>query len=415
MKILFLAPRLPLPADTGGKIRTLNILKQLMKWAEVHLVCFSFEKEDIEWARGLEMMGVNASLVPLKEATLISKVNNILVSLLPHSISKYYSKQMQDVLLPLIHSTRFDAVHIDHLHLAQYQDCLSDLPCVLDEHNVEYKILERCTEVEKSFIKRKIFLNQAKKMKQFEAMKVKEIDQCLAVSAYDKEILNRLVDGQTPIAVIPNGVDTEYFSAPEPQRSSDPEKRNGPLGHWDSGGPHESLVFTGSLDWLPNEDAVLFFCKEILPLIWQKKSDVKFYVVGKGASRAIMNLAAQDPRIVVTGRVDDVRPFISQAKVFVVPIRVGGGTRLKILEAMAMERAIVSTTLGAEGIAYTEGKDILLADQPQDFADKVIALSNDSETTAQMVKSARKLVCALYDWNIIGEKLHKIYEEIIRG
>jgi glycosyltransferase involved in cell wall biosynthesis len=166
------------------------------------------------------------------------------------------------------------------------------------------------------------------------------------------------------------------------------------------------------MDWLPNEDAVLYFCREILPLIWQRNNKVKFYIVGKGPTKAIQSLGEKDARIVVTGRVDDVRPLMAKAKVFVVPIRVGGGTRLKILEAMSMKKAVVSTTLGAEGIKYSQGKDILIADQPQDFADHVVRLLKDQVAASNMGEAARSLVCRTYDWHIVGEKLNQIYHEV---
>ena len=169
MNILFLAPRLPWPADTGGKIRTLNILKQLIKKINVHLVSFSFEAKDQQWAQELKALGVKVTLVPLKNHNLFAKIIGILIKPIPYSMLKYQSPGMTRTLLTINQAEKFDAVHVDHLHMAHYCSCFPHLPCILDEHNVEYKILERCVPVEKSFLKKLVFKNQALKMKKFEA------------------------------------------------------------------------------------------------------------------------------------------------------------------------------------------------------------------------------------------------------
>lgn len=435
MNILFLAPRLPLPADTGGKIRTYNIIKQIAKKHLVHLVCFSFEMMDQESVKEFARMNVAVTLIPVREDNFTEKAIGLLLGQFPYSIMKYYSKNMENALIALKRSNPFDLIHVDHLHMAHYRHFFAGTPAVLDEHNVEYRILERCVPVERSLIKKWIFRNQAVKMKTFESRAVKEFSGCLAVSEDDADILKEIGGSNAFVQVIPNGVDTEYFNSvgqlpvnqlaswPVGQLPVDPMNKptdqqdiglTGKLANRQTGKLTESsLVFTGSMDWLPNDDAVLFFSKEILPLIWEKDPNVKFYIVGKSPSQAIQTLAGQEPRIVVTGRVDDVRPYIAQAKAFVVPIRIGGGTRLKILEAMSMEKPVVSTTIGAEGIKHTDGKDILLADQPQDFADKVVSLLNDDYRAERMGVLARKLVCDQYDWNIIGQKIYSLYEEVV--
>lgn len=400
MRVLFLAPRLPLPADTGGKIRTLNILKQIAKHAEVHLFCFSFDRGDRELAKELEALGIKVFLVFMKEPSIFKKILTVLLSTMPYSISKYYSKKMQKVLSLLHEYTPFDAVHIDHLHMAHYRSCFSAMPVVLDEHNVEYRIVERLAGVEPSVVKRKVFSSQARKLKSFESEKVKEFSGCLAVSEDDKNMLADISQGKVPVHVIPNGVDTQYFSPGISQ---------------DEASLEDALVFTGSMDWLPNEDSVFYFISEILPIVWRKRSGIKFYVVGKNPSARILSMSRHDKRIIVTGGVPDVRPFVWKSKVFVVPLRIGGGTRLKILEAMSMEKVVVSTTIGAEGISYKEGIDILLADTPDLFAQKVIELLDDRFRRMAIGKEGRKLVLSQYDWNIVGVKLNEIYKGMMHG
>lgn len=399
MNILFLAPRLPFPADTGGKIRTINILKQLATFAQVHLVCFSFEDKDDYYKVEIERLGVKVTLVPKKETPTLQKAWNVILEKQPHTIVKYHSSLMVKTLRKLKKNQRFDAVHIDHLHMAHYLNLFKGLPCFIDEHNVEYKILERCVKVEPSLLKKSLLSNQASKMRRFERKKIQQCAGFFAVSEDDLNLLKELTPHSSRGHVIPNGVDTQYFQLS------------------DSTGflTEDVLVFTGSMDWLPNEDAVLFFSKEILPIIWKSRPQAKFYVVGKSPSTAILELAKKDSRIIVTGRVDDVRPFMSQSKVFVVPIRVGGGTRLKILEAMAMEQGIVSTTIGAEGIKHTEGTNILLGDDPKTFAQKVLILLENSAFRKSLAKAGRELVCQTYDWSIIGRDLKRIYQEVAHG
>lgn len=338
MKILFLSPRLPLPADTGGKIRTFNILKQIAKTSQVRLLCFSFEKNDRDIAADIERSGIKVTLVPVEEPGIFQKITGVLFDPAPFSIAKYNSGRMRREITEILQKELFDAVHIDHLHMAHYAGCFKDIPCMLDEHNVEYKLLERCAQHEGSLIKKLLYQQQASKMKKFESRMMKPFRAVFACSSDDRETLKNITYGNAPLYVIANGVDTEYFNAP---------------GSNDAG--EDAIVFTGSMDWLPNDDAITYFCANILPLIWQKNASVKFYVVGKNPSNVVKELAARDSRVIVTGRVDDVRPYIRRSKVFIVPLRIGGGTRLKILEAMAMGKAIVSTTIGAEGIECTDG------------------------------------------------------------
>jgi sugar transferase (PEP-CTERM/EpsH1 system associated) len=398
MNILFLAPRLPLPADTGGKIRTLNILKQLAKGNRVYLLCFTFEEADQLHAQSLQQLGIEVDMVSMSDPSMIQKITAVTFNSRPFSISKYDTSPMRQRLKEVLANRAFDAVHVDHLHMAVYQDCLKNIPCFLDEHNVEYKILERCGNVEKSGIKKLLYQNQSHKMKVFETQKVKEFKGIFACSSEDQMLLNDLAKVPVPTHVIPNGVDTDYFNANLQHKEHE-----------------DALVFTGSMDWLPNDDAITYFCKEILPLVWGMNNMLKLYVVGKNPSKLVKELAERDHHVIVTGRVDDVRPFVEKSKIFIVPLRIGGGTRLKILEAMAMGKAIVSTTIGAEGIECKDGVNIAIADTPHDFAKKIIDLCSQPVQVTSMGQEGRSLVCQKYDWAIVGRKLNAIYQEVIHA
>jgi len=422
MKILFLAPRLPYPADTGGKIRTLNILKQLADFAEIDLVCFSFRKDDAGISRQLRrQVRVNVHLVPHREPNWEEKIRLLFFDTRPFPVAKYFSPAMKARIRTLTAQCVYDAVHFDHIHMAQYRQELKNIPAVVDEHNVEYRILERCAQVEKNRVRKLIYARQIEKTQEYERAAVAACTACTAVSSDDAETLRALTGSKTNVRVVPNGVDTEYFTPQATRHTSHATShkphttRHTSLETGDM--PHDTgrtahIVFTGSMDWLPNDDAMRFFIKDIFPLLKTQKPDIILDIIGKGPSAKLRRLARRDSFINITGRVDDVRTFIAAAAVFIVPLRIGGGTRLKILEAMAMAKPVVSTTLGAEGIAYTEGKNILLADQPADFAQKILDLLRQPKTAHKIGEKGRELVLQTYDWKIIGQLLKDIYYEI---
>ncbi|MBF0483975.1 MAG: glycosyltransferase [Candidatus Omnitrophica bacterium] len=391
MNILFLAPRLPYPIDTGGKIRTFHNLKQLALRNNVDLVCFSFNKEDVKYEKIFQDMGINLCLIPATKLSGISATISILFSKQPFAVDKYRSKNMLGMLENLVGQEKYDIVHIDHIHMGQYVSRAWSIPSFIDEHNVEYRILERCADVEGASIKGWLYRAQARKMKSYEKEILSMVKGGFAVSEDDAAILRELTDNKSKIEIIPNGVDTEYFTS---ENIAD----------------ENALVFTGSMDWMPNDDAMIYFCEEVLPLLNEK--DLKIYIVGKDPSHKLKEFAKKDPQVVVTGRVDDVRTYINKAKIFVVPLRIGGGTRLKILEAMSMEKAVVSTSIGAEGIAYTKGKDIMIADTPEVFANTIRSLLSDTAKQKFLGKNGRELVCSQYDWSIVGKKLNSIYEMV---
>jgi glycosyltransferase involved in cell wall biosynthesis len=195
---------------------------------------------------------------------------------------------------------------------------------------------------------------------------------------------------------IPTGVDTEYF---RPGGVIKPQPAN--------------LVFTGSMDWLPNEDAIRYFTEQIMPRIKQAVPNVTLTVVGRNPYPGLVELSKRDPSVVVTGRVEDVRPFMEEAAVYIVPLRIGGGTRLKIYEAMAMEKAIVSTSIGAEGLPVEDGKEILLADTPESFAEAVVSLIRQESLATALGKQAAAKVRDQFGWDTVAESFASICERTI--
>jgi glycosyltransferase involved in cell wall biosynthesis len=274
----------------------------------------------------------------------------------------------------------FDVVNCDFIAPPGNQPRNLKTPVVLFQHNVEAEIWRRHYEVQQHPAKRLYLYRQWRKMQRFERDACHRVDSVIAVSEADAKMMERDY-GVAKVYDIATGVDIDFF---KPANNVTPR-------------PH-SLVFTGSMDWLPNEDAMRYFTDEIMPLVKQQIPDVHLTIVGRNPYPSLLELAQRDPALTVTGRVDDVRPYIDDATAFVVPIRIGGGTRLKIYEAMAMEKPVISTTIGAEGLPVYDGAQLLIADDPVTFAEAVVKVLNDSEFATQLGHNAAQLVRQNFGW-----------------
>jgi glycosyltransferase involved in cell wall biosynthesis len=259
------------------------------------------------------------------------------------------------------------------------------MPVVLFQHNVEAMIWKRHYEVQTNRVKKAYLYGQWQKMRRFEKEMCRRFDSVIAVSADDRDQMKREY-GAEAVFDVPTGVDVEFF---RPSGAVQAEKHG--------------IVFTGSMDWLPNEDAIRYFMREIMPLIKNKVPDATLTVVGRNPPPALVDRSKEDPSLVITGRVDDVRPYIENAAVYIVPLRIGGGTRLKIFEAMAMEKPVVSTTVGAEGLPLTHGVELLLADAPETFADAVVKLFGDSQYATELGQRAAAVVRENHGWRPVTE------------
>ena len=267
------------------------------------------------------------------------------------------------------------------------------VPVLLFEHNVEYLIWQRLASLERRWWRKALFDVEWRKMQRCEVAACEAAALTVAVSEEDRRRLAELAP-RARTASIPTGVDTEYFR---------------PAGHPQVAG---RLVFSGSMDWHPNEDAIFYFNDAILPRIRARVPDVSLTVVGRNPSERLRDLAARTG-ITVTGTVDDVRPHIDEAEVYVVPLRAGSGTRLKIFEALAMAKSVVSTTVGAEGLALTHGRDVLLADAPDEFADAVVSLLGNPERRESIGRAGRELVETHFSWHQVAREFEARCEEAV--
>ncbi len=404
MNILFICAFIPYPPHGGAYQRTYNLLKHIAKENNVYLIGFVKEKNDPENAAYLEKIckKVYAFHLPddWSKVSLVKSLFLNLFSPLPYTVQKYYSKEARQTIAELIQGVNFDILHCDMIDLAGYIYDYNPKATVLVNHNVESTLMLRQAEVEKNPFKKWYFYLQYKKLLRYERKMCPMFNCCAAVSELDKQQL-QLISPQARFSVVPNGVDVDYF---RPQNS---ELRT----------PNSELIFAGRTDWLPNIDGLNFFCQEIFPLIKKEVKDARLTIIGKTRLNkvgAIHELPLQTAKDVThLGFVEDVRPYIGKAAVYVVPLRIGGGTRLKILDAMAMGKAIVSTSIGAEGIDVTHGKNILIADTPEYFSKQVIRVLNDSNLRESLGKEGRKLVEEKYSWDIIGKKMDEIYANLV--
>ena len=392
MKILWLNAGLLLPLDKGGKLRTWHLMRHLAARHDITYLSFSEPSQRPEDRRGMRDVCRRLETIPRTDppkGTLrfYADAARYLVDPVPYAVAKYRASAYRERIEALARDEAFDAIVCDFLPPAV--NLPPDLPCpsILFTHNVEAEIWRRHAENATNRAARALLTQQWERMLRFERRTLSRFDLVLAVSEADGATFDRLYPGalRAPVHVVKTGVDTRYF-APLP---GTPVRR-------------AHIVFTGSMDWLPNEDGMVHFVREILPLVRRAEPDATLSIIGRSPTPAVQRLA-QEPGIEVTGSVDDVRPHVAAGSVYVVPLRIGGGTRLKIFEAMSMGKAVVSTTIGAEGLPVSDGSDIVLADDPVSFADGVVRLIRDADTRRRIEQAARRLVVERYDWSAVGQ------------
>jgi polysaccharide biosynthesis protein PslH len=403
VRILWLKTELLHPVDKGGKIRTYQMLKELKRDHQITYLTLddSLTKGEAhtlaeEYAN--ELVCIPHKAHPKFSAGFYKDLALNLITPLPYAIKKYASIGMTHEIKRRIDQKAFDVLVCDFL--TPSVNVPQKLPCasVLFQHNVEAMIWKRHYEVQSHPVKKIYLKDQWRKMKSFERKECLRYDHVVAVSREDAETM-RHEYGLNKVSDIPTGVDTEFFK---------------PNGNGKSDRVPHNLVFTGSMDWLPNEDGIRYFTEEILPIIKESVPDVTLTVVGRNPYPSLVELSKRDPSVIVTGRVEDVRPYMEKAAAYVVPLRIGGGTRLKIYEAMAMEKPIVSTTIGAEGLPVRHESELLLADNPKDFAKEVVRLLTNEPLALSLSQRAAKLVREEFGWYRVAKNFAAICESTIR-
>jgi glycosyltransferase involved in cell wall biosynthesis len=390
MRILWVKSDFLHPTTRGGQIRTLEIVKRLHARHEVHYIAYDNPAQP----EGLQRAGeycshaypVTLDVPPRRSLKFVAQLAGNLTSSMPLSLSRYCSAAMRDQIAKVLSDAQFDSVVCDFLAPAPNFADMSGV--VLFQHNVESMIWRRHVEQAPDPVRKAYFKMQADRMFDWERLMCRAAGRVIAVSPQDATVMRELF-GIEAVSVA-TGVDLDYFRRP-------PDA------------PHKAdLVFVGSMDWLPNSDGVNYFVREILPLIWQSRPDCTLAVVGRAPSPAMLALAQQDSRIHVTGTVPDVRPWLWGASTSIVPLRIGGGTRLKIYEAMAAGTATVSTSIGAEGLDVSHPGNIRLADTPEAFAEQCVALLQDAEQRESVANAALELVTSRFSWDVVAAEFEKL-------
>lgn len=392
MRILFITEQFPYPLFDGGNLRTFHILKGLAQEHEVHLLSHA-PTQGTPPAGTFDDLG---SVVTVSKPNTLTRLTaNSLrygTSGYPLFILKNWSSSILSEADALLSQSSFDAIHFNHLDTACYA-LRRGWPHlkVFDSHNCLAALAKQVSGEQGSWLRRQVYAREARQLAEMEKTVCRQMDITLTCSEDDARALTELGSTGTHV-VAPNGVDTTHFSPPTDEQPIEPS----------------TLVFTGAMDYYPNEQAAIYFCQEVMPLLRRRRPDVKLYLVGKSPTQQVLRLH-DDQNVFVTGRVDDVRPYVQKAAAVVVPLRHGSGTRLKILEAFSMGKAVVSTTRGVEGIPAQPGREILIADSPHAFDDQVQQLLDAPKLAARIGGAAREFVEARYDWEQIGRVVREAY------
>jgi glycosyltransferase involved in cell wall biosynthesis len=313
---------------------------------------------------------------------------------MPLSLSRYHSAEMEEQIERVLKAFRFDSVVCDFLSPAPNFKSMAN--CVLFQHNVETMIWRRHAQTAPDPLRKLYFKLQADRMFAWEQRMCRAAAEVIAVSPQDAALMQKMF-GIEAVTHIATGVDIDYFRRPSEVA------------------PVADLVFLGSMDWMPNIDGVDYFVREILPLLRARLPECTLAVVGRTPSPATLALAKRDPKIQVTGTVPDVRPWLWGSKVSIVPLRIGGGTRLKIYEAMAAGTATVSTTIGAEGLAVQHPDNIRLADDPAAFAEQCVQLLTHAGERTRVAAAALQLVTERFSWDVVAAEFEKRLLSAWRG
>lgn len=404
MNVLFLSQIVPYPPHGGVLQRGYNIIREIGKYNKVHLMAFVHPEylgtpEKLEEAK--EHLGRFCASVEFftlwpKKSTLHKLVAFSAGFFYPQpfSILAHRSSALEGRIESVLKETAIDIIHVDTIGLARYFQPKLNIPTVLTHHNIESTLMARRAEVESNGFARFYVGLQAKRLRAYERSQSPRFSSNLMMSEVDEQELLKMAPA-AKTAIIPNGVDTTYFTP-----RSDPQMN--------------AVIYTGGMNMFANKDAVMHFIKDVWPIVRAKTPDAIFYVVGQDPPPELLEIGQRDSSIRVLGFVDDIRPYVAKSAVYVVPLRVGGGTRMKVLDSLAQGKAIVSTSVGCEGIEVTNELNIYIEDQNERFANRIIELFQNPTRRSELGIEARKLAVDKYGWESIGKTLQKTYEQVAR-
>lgn len=406
-KIIFLADIVPFPPNTGIKIRTYNIIKQLSKKYKILLLAFNHkvmisdthEREKCINALQDVCEKVYVFEIPSDRSkfSYICCLLKNLFQISPYRVKRYYSQECIEVINEIVNNQKIDLVHFDKTEFYGYSKLFKGIPMFATNHNIESKLMWRRSKFEIN-IPRKVFAYlQYLKTRRFEGIALRRVDGFITCTDLDMNYFKDELNIQTPCKVIPNGADLKKYT---------------PRGLGD--GDYILIIGAQNKESTANYDATCFFIRNIWPKVQDGNSKIKLKIVGRNPDKNIIDIEKQFNNVEVCGYVEDERKMIERALALIVPLRVGGGSRLKILTAMALETVVISTTIGAEGISCSNGTNIIIEDDPVLFARSILSIVGQSDTRKKIGSEARLLVEEHYDWDRIGVELIDFYEKVVR-
>lgn len=395
MKVLLLTQVLPYPPDSGPKIKTWNVIKYLAQKHDITLVSFvrGDQTADVQRLRAYCRSIHTVQMVrnPLRDGWAMIRS---LFSDQPWVMTRDDINRMHQLVSRLCHETSYDIVHADQLNMGQYASRLPGTRKILDTHNALWLLYKRLWQTLKPGPKKWLLGRDWQLLRRYEARLCQEFDHVLAVSEEDRAALIDAVGRPLEITVIPIAIDTDELK---------PVTRSPGTDH---------ILYMGTMYWPPNIDGVFWFIREVWPLIRAQRPNLIFDVVGARPPQELLELSKPETGINVTGYVKDTSPYLEKAGLMIVPLRAGGGMRVKILEALALGLPVVSTTLGCEGIALENGYHTLIADTPLEFARATLQLLDNQALADELGRNGRNLIETSYDYRIACSPLDKIYTKI---
>jgi sugar transferase (PEP-CTERM/EpsH1 system associated) len=399
MRILFITDYLPYPLISGDRIRNYNLIRRIARQHQVSLVGFLQTPDEAGGVSHMQEFCHRVEVVDLRRRHRLARVPGLLRYVLagiPFDFEFLSSEVLTDRIRYLASSAGFDIVQVEQTRMALYLEALpadTNSKHILVFHNIAAHQYDRISHIAPTPTKRMRAWLHGRMLRRWEPRYAERFDRCITVSEVDRRLLMS-ANPRVKVDVVPNGVDTQMYQ-PLPLEGAKP-----------------ALLLIGNMSYAPCADGAIWFCNQILPHVRRELSEVEVWIVGISPPPEVVRLNGDGVHI--TGRVEDVRPYYTRSTASIVPLRAGGGTRLKILESMALGRPVISTTIGCEGLNVIDNRHLLIANAPERFAERTVRLLTDKTLYRRIIAEARRLVETKYDWDVIAEQLLGIYAEINR-
>ena len=404
LNILWISHFVPYPPKGGCFQRSYNLIKEVSRNNNIYLIALRHKDKtthpESETKKAKSELEKLCKKVIIVDISSFSGVNfyfmafKSIFNINPLTVNLFKSKYAENIIAKLVNDIEFDVAHYDTISLCEYMHHTGSIPKILNHHGVESFMIRRRVNNEQNFLKKLYLFIESYKLRKYEERNCHKYYLNLTVSEDDKSMLMK-ISPLSHVEVVENGVDVDYFKQKDKHNNTN------------------RLIFAGRMDQYSNVDAIMQFCRNVWPLVKERFPEIRFSLIGNNPPQKLLDMARNDERIEVLGYVDDVRSYFAGATISICPIRDGGGTRLKILDAMAMGMPIISTTIGCEGIDVSPGKDVLIANTPEEYVYNIRRLINDDVLRENLSNNARKTVENKYSWNIIGQKLNKYYHDSV--